>query len=401
MSDHEPYGVDHGLHDDESLLPGQGEGTGHGPGHAHRGARRRRRRSGCVPVLAVLVAVVVGAVFVVRSVDLSNPFASDAEDFPGPGSGSVLFTVAGGDSISVMARNLEDLGVVASADAYVEAADADDTSRGIREGVYRLKKKMKAADVVDVLVDGKTRGTSFTFTAGKTVEEVVALLVEDTGVGRKQYDAALADPDSIGLPADAEGSAEGYLSPGSYTFFADDDATTILSAMVERTNETLQDVDVAAAAERLGYSEFELVTIASLVEAEGSLLDERGKSMIARVIYNRLENPTGETVGRLQLDATIDFIYGEKVARRTIPEIDAVADNPYNTYRQTGLPPGPIATPSRDALQAAAKPARGDWFYYVTVNLRTGETKFADTFQQFQVFEAEFDDYCATQSDRC
>lgn len=399
MSDHEPYGVDHGLHDDGSVLPGQAPGPG--PGHGHRGARRRRRRSGCVPVLAVLVAIVVGAVFVVRSVDVSNPFASEAEDFPGPGSGSVLFTVAGGDSISVMARNLEDLGVVASADAYVEAADADDTSRGIREGVYRLKKRMKAADVVDVLVGGETRGTSFTFTAGKTVAEVLALLVEDTGVGRKQYDAALADPASIGLPPDAEGSAEGYLSPGSYTFFNDDDATTILSAMVSRTTEALAEVDLAAASERLGYSEHDLLTIASLVEAEGSLLDEQGKAKIARVIYNRLADPTAETIGRLQLDATVNYARGEKIAVPSQAQIDEVADSPYNTYTMPGLPPGPIATPSRAALQAATAPAKGPWLYYATVDLETGETKFATTYDAFLELKAELRAYCAANAARC
>lgn len=392
MSDHEPYGVDHGRHDDDVPIVPTGGGS----------RRRAKRRSGCLPILVVLALVAAGGWFLVRSIDISNPFAdSAAEDFPGPGSGAVAFTVSPGDTLSTQGDNLEDLGVVASSEAYVEAATADETSRGIREGVYRLRKEMKASDVVTTLVGGRTKGTSFTFTAGKTVDEVVDLLADDTGIGRKKYEAALADPASIGLPEEAGGEAEGYLAPGGYTFFPDDDATTILSTMVQRSADNFAEVDLGGAAERLGYTEFELLTVASLVEAEGSLLDERGKSKIARVIYNRLENPQGETVGLLQIDATIDFIYGDKVARRTTEEIDAVADDPYNTYRQTGLPPGPIATPSQAALEAAANPADGDWFYYVTVNLRTGQTKFADTFDQFQVFEAELDEYCATQSDRC
>jgi UPF0755 protein len=378
MSEHEP------------LLPVQG------------GARRRgRRRSGCLPILVVLALIVVGGYVLVRSIDLDNPFASAAEDYPGPGSGAVAFTVSDGDSITVMARNLEDLGVVASTDAYVEAAEADDTSRSIREGTYRLKKEMKAADVVDLLVGATTKGTSFTFTAGKTVDEVVALLAKDTEVARKQYDAALADPASIGLPDDAEGSAEGYLAPGRYTFFPDDDATTILSTMVERTVETIREVDLAGAAERLGYTPHELLTVASLLQAEGSLLDEKGKAKIARVIYNRLENPTAGTVGLLQIDATVNYARGEKVAVLSQAQIDEVADNPYNTYTNKGLPPGPIATPSRDALVAATQPAKGPWFYYVTVNLRTGQTKFAETDEQFLVIKNELRDYCATQSDRC
>jgi UPF0755 protein len=372
------------------------EGSLLGDQPARRGGSRRgrKRRSGCLPVLLVLLLVGVGGYFLVRNIDIGNPFASEAEDFAGPGTGSVVFTVNAGDSISVQARNLEDLGVVASAQAYVEAAEADDAAGGIREGVYRVRKEMKASDVVTLLAGGTTKGSSFSFTSGKTVEEIVALLARDTDIGRKRFEAVLDAPADLGLPPAAEGDAEGYLSPGSYVFFPEDDATTILSAMVARTTQTLGEVDLAAASQRLGYDEHDLMTIASLVEAEGSLLDERGKSRIARVIYNRLENPTAETVGRLQLDATIDYIYGEKVARRTIPQIDAVADNPYNTYRQTGLPPGPIGTPSRAALEAAMRPADGPWFYYVTVNLDTGETKFAENYAQFLELDAELDAFC-------
>jgi UPF0755 protein len=260
---------------------------------------------------------------------------------------------------------------------------------------------MRAAEVVDVLVAGRSRGTSFTFTPGKTVEEVLALLVDDTGVSRKQYDAALADPKALGLPADAEGSAEGYLSPGSFTFFPDDDATTILSTMVARTLETLEDVDLAAASERLGYDQHDLLTIASLVEAEGSLLDETGKAKIARVVYNRLENPTAETIGRLQMDATVNYALGEKIAVPTQAQIDEVAASPYNTYTMAGLPPGPIATPSREALEAATEPVDGPWFYYVTVDLGSGKTKFAVTYDDFLALKDELRAYCATQSDRC
>lgn len=365
------------------------------------GRRRRRKRSGCLPMILVLAVLVGGGYFLVSTIDISNPFASDAEDFEGPGTGTAMFTVSGGDSIRRMGQNLEDLGVVASADAYVEAAEDTEGASGIREGVYRVQKEMKASDVVTLLVGGTTRGSSFTFTSGKTVDEIVTLLAEDTDIGRAQYETVLDAPESIGLPASAEGNAEGYLSPGSYTFFPDDDATTILSAMVARTVQTLAENDLAAASERLGYSEHDLVTVASLIETEGSLLDEQGKAKIARVIYNRLADPTAETVGRLQLDATVNYARGEKVAVPTQAQIDEVADSPYNTYTNAGLPPGPIATPSNAALQAAVAPADGPWFYYVTVNLDSGQTKFAVDYDEFLDLKGELREYCDTQSDRC
>lgn len=400
MSDHEPYGVDHGTHgepEDDSLLAPVAGGRA-APGGRRRG---RKRRSGCLPILLVLALVVAGGYFLVRTIDVKNPFAGDdAEDYPGPGSGEVVFTVSAGDSISAMGRNLEELGVVASSQAYVDAAGADPSATGIGEGVYELKKEMKAADVVDLLVSGRTEGTSFTFTSGKTTDEVLDLLAKDTGVSRADYDAALKDRAAIGLPDDAEADAQGYLSPGSYTFFPDDDATSILSAMVGRTVETLDELKVAAAADELGYSVHDLVTVASLVETEGSLLDEEGKARIARVIYNRLSSETNETLGFLQLDATVNFALGEKVARPTQAQIDSVADSPYNTYTNKGLPPGPIATPSKAAIQAAIAPADGDWLYYVTVDLASGETKFTGSYDEFLGFKAELDDYC-DRSTRC
>ncbi len=89
------------------------------------------------------------------------------------------------------------------------------------------------------------------------------------------------------------------------------------------------------------------------------------------------------------------------MARLTTAEIDSVADSPYNTYRTQGLPPGPIATVGADALEAALAPAKGPWFFYVTVNLKTGRTKFTADPDEFLRFKAELDEYCATQSDRC
>ena len=397
MSEHEPHGVDHGAADDS---PETGDALPIVSGRS--GSRRAtRRRSGCLPVLLVLVVLAAGGYFLVRSIDVSNPFEGGPEDFAGPGTGAVAFTVAAGDTAATMGQNLEDLGVVASREAYIEAATADPESRSIREGVYRLQKEMKASEAIDLLVTGATRGTSFTFTAGKWTEEVVDLLVKDTGISRRRFDAALDDPGSLGLPDDAEGNTEGYLAPGSYTFFPDDDAATILATMVERTLQGMEEAGFAGAAEDLGYTEHELLTVASLVQAEGSLLDQQGKGKIARVIYNRLENPTAETVGLLQLDATVDYARGERVARLTDEQVAEAADSPYSTYANPGLPPTPIATPSESALRAAVKPAGGEFLYYATVNLESGETKFVETYDEFLGLRAELDDYCATQSDRC
>jgi UPF0755 protein len=136
-----------------------------------------------------------------------------------------------------------------------------------------------------------------------------------------------------------------------------------------------------------------------MIEAEG-----RGKyrSKISRVIYNRLEIDPNPAAGFLQIDATVNYALGRPgPAVLTQAEIDSVADSPYNTYTQKGLPPGPIEAPGDDSIQAALHPADGPWFFYVTVNLKTGETKFTDSYDEFLQFKQELQQYCDTQSERC
>ena len=126
------------------------------------------------------------------------------------------------------------------------------------------------------------------------------------------------------------------------------------------------------------------MTVASLVQAEG-----RGDDMpkIARVIDNRLEIEPNPSAGFLQVDASVNYALDRPtVAVLTQDEIDSVADSPYNTYTQKGLPPTPIEAPGDDAIAAAAHPADGPWFFYVTTNLRTGETKFTDSYDEFLQF---------------
>jgi UPF0755 protein len=142
-----------------------------------------------------------------------------------------------------------------------------------------------------------------------------------------------------------------------------------------------------------------MMTIASLIESEG-----RGdyRAQISRVIYNRLEIDPNPAAGFLQIDAAVNYALGKPgPAVLTQEEIDSVADSPYNTYTNKGLPPGPIEAPGDDAIEAALNPDDGPWFFYVTVNLATGETKFTDSYEEFLQFKAELQQYCKTQSDRC
>ncbi len=371
------------------------------PAGGRRAERSRRRGPGCLIALVVL-AVLAGAAYwgVNTGIDKIKDQFSSADDYPGPGSGEVNFEVKQGDSIAEMGRGLKEAGVVASVDAFISAAGANPEAGKIQAGFYPLLKEMKASDVVAVLVDpDKIVTTDVTIPEGLRVKDIVERLVAETGFPKEDFDKALQDPAALGLPAYAEGNPEGYLFPATYDFGPDMKPADMLKAMVVRWQQAATENDLEASAEALGYSPQEIMTIASLIEAEG-----RGKYRvkIARVIYNRLEIDPNPAAGYLQIDASVNYAL-DRVGSTVITDEDkdSVADSPYNTYTQKGLPPTPIEAPGDESIQAALHPAEGPWFFYVTVNLKTGETKFTDDYDEFLEFKGEYEEYCETQSERC
>ena len=370
------------------------------PAGGRRAHTSRRRGPGCLIAL-VIVAVLAGAGYWGVSVGLEkikDQFAS-AKDYPGPGTGEVSFEVKPGDTLAVMGRGLKAKGIVASVEAFTDAASGNPKADGIQPGFYSLKKEMKASDVVSILVDpGNIVTTNVVIPEGFTVKQIEARLVKETGFKKADFDAALKDPKALGLPDDAKGNPEGYLFPATYKFGPEEKPADMLHDMVARWQQSANDDDLVAGAQALGYTPHEIMTIASLIEAEG-----RGKyrNRISRVIYNRLENPdNGLTNGLLEIDATVNYALGRDDIGLALSEEDLQVDSPYNTRKYPGLPPGPIDSPGDDAIKAALHPADGPWLWYVTVNLKTGETKFTDSYSEFQQFKQEYLQYCET-SDAC
>lgn len=364
-----------------------------------RSGRRRRGSNlkGCVAVLIAAAVVVGGFYFVLtRGVELIRDQFSSAEDFGGPGRGKVTFEVHEGDSLAAMGRNLKKQGVVASVQAFTEAAAAEPASTGIQVGFYRLQKEMPAADALEVLVEpDNILKNTVTVPEGLRVADIVDVLADKTDFSKAQYDKVLANPGGLGLPSYANGNAEGYLFPSTYDLGPKETPESILKAMVARWKQAADDADLEGRAEELGYTPAELMIVASLVEAEAARDEDRGK--VARVIYNRLEGD--ETNGLLQIDASVNYGLQQELGVALTTE-QLQQDTPYNTYTRPGLPPTPIEAPGDAAIAAAAAPTEGDWYYYVTTNLRTGETKFASTYDEFLGYKREFQKYCET-SDAC
>jgi UPF0755 protein len=364
----------------------------------HEKKHRPRRSLGCLAVLLALV-VLLGAGYVAYSYGITaiKDKLAGPEDYSGNGTGQVLVEVQDGDAASDIAATLKDKDVVKSVQAFTDAARQDSRSVGIQVGFYELRKQMSATAALKVLVDPANRMRSVvTIPEGFTVDQIVATLVKKTDFSRKQYDKVLAHPDSIGLPSYAGGNAEGYLFPATYELPPNATPRSILTTMVDRWSQAAKDADLTGAAKRLGYTPAQLMTVASLVEAESNRDADRGK--VARVIYNRLEGNATDKL--LQIDAAVNYAIDRDLGVALTTE-DLQVDSPYNTYKHPGLPPTPIEAPGDAAIAAAANPTPGPWIYYVTVNLRTSETKFTASYDTFLKYKAEFKEYCRTQSDAC
>ena len=372
------------------------------PVSSHRAEKRGRALPGCLAVLVAL-AVIVGGLWFGGSRGyhaLKDALGDGPEDYPGPGTGKVTVQVHQGDTATAIGRTLEKAGVVKSVGAFVDAAKDDSRSSGIQVGYYVLKKKMKASQALAVLINHKNLVQSaITIPEGYRAADIVKTLAAHTKYSVKRFEAALSSG-KLGLPSYAHGKPEGYLFPATYTFGPGATPVTMLRAMVDRWKQAVGDNDVTAAAAALGRTPQQIMTVASLVQEEGRTPSDMAK--IARVIYNRIDHPNAQgTGGRLQIDATVDYALGRPLTVGLTQGERTGTHSPYNTYLNPGLPPGPIGSPGDDAIQAALHPARGDWYFYITVNLRTGETKFATTYAQFQKYNDELRHYCETESRAC
>lgn len=341
--------------------------------------RPRGRRS----VWAVVIAVVVVVVLLIGLVKVASGLlgGNGPDDYPGPGSGQVTVEIAKGASLTQMGETLAAADVVKSSDAFVKAAKANDNAVQIQPGTYVLLHQMSGSQAVVALLDPANRVTEkVTIPEGTRVSGTVALLARKTHLTRADLDDALAHPKTLGLPRYAKGNPEGFLFPATYTLEPATSAEDQLQAMVARFQEASDSVNLDERAADVGLTPYEVVIVASLLQAE---VRPEDFAKVARVIYNRIDADMP-----LQLDTTVNFALG-KTGTSLTPE-DLAVKSPYNTYTNKGLPPGPINSPGEAALEAALSPAQGPWLYYVTVDLETGKTKFTDSYQKFLQYKAEF-----------
>lgn len=351
--------------------------------------RRRRRRSGKRGVVLLVALLVVGG-GLLAAYTVLRPWVAEltaSNDWTGQGTGSVEVVVNPGDSGRAIGKTLADAGVVKTSDAFVDAAASEPKAASIQPGTYTLRSHMSGAAALQLMLDPSSRTAERVLVReGLTAKEIAGVLSKATEQPLAEYTAALKDAEALGLPAAAKGKPEGWLFPDTYEFDTNASPADQLAKMVAQMRKVLDELGVSSEQAQT------VLTKASIVQAEGARPEDFGK--IARVIENRLDAGM-----RLQMDSTVHYVVGKD--RVTTTKEERATDSPYNTYAVTGLPPGPIGSPGKAAIQAALQPTPGDWMYFVAVNPATGETRFAVTKAEHDANVKEFQQWCRANADQC
>ncbi|MFB8081098.1 endolytic transglycosylase MltG [Streptomyces sp. NPDC056013] len=373
--------------------PGRGRGSRGGDRERRSKANKRKGKNGvaCL-VVALVLAGGVGGVGYFGYQFWQGQFGA-AEDYAGTGSGDVQVEIPKGALGNEIGNILKKAGVVKSVDAFVSAQGRNSKGLSIQAGVYTLKKEMSAENAVKMMLDPASQA-NLVIPEGKRNAWVYDQLDKrlDLKPGTAK-EVARAKADSLGLPdwakkhPDIKDPLEGFLYPASYPVAKSSKPEDALRKMVARANQEYAKLDLAAKAKGLGVEgPWELLTVASLVQAEGKTHDDFRK--MAEVIYNRLAPDNRETFQLLQFDSTLNYLKGQSEIKISEKEANSNTD-PYNTYKHKGLPPGPISNPGNDALAAMLDPTKDGWIYFVATD-GMSKTEFAKTLVEHQKLVDKF-----------
>lgn len=346
--------------------------------------RERHRRTVTVAVVIALLAVLCGGgAWVFSEMNENGSFAwiqdEFARDYPGPGYGSVQFTVYANDTATEIGERLAAQHVVASKRVFVNAVEADNDQSNLQPGTFDLKYHMSAQEAIAILVNPDKAKDLIQIRSDTRAIDIVSQTVADNPAWTAAEVTAALNNKGVGvLPTCANGSYEGWLQPGTYDPKSYKTPADMLAAMVKARIAALDALKVPTGPERE-----KILTIASIIGGEVNQSQYYGK--VSRVIANRLAQnmPLG-------MDSVI--AYGNNTQDSELTETMLTdASNPYNDRIHAGLPPTPINQPNSEMIEAAMNPTPGDWLYFVTVNLDTGETEFTDNNAQFQQYKSQYE----------
>ena len=341
------------------------------------------------------VLVVLGALLIVFGI-VSGIYSSIEENFLSPVDPAdhteIAFSVESGNSLTRVSNNLENQGLIKNRTVFKYYCDFAGLGQKIQAGDYLITKSMNMFEIAELLTtgDGQPITTDITIIPGDTIE-VIARMLHEKGV--------LKDPEEfLSICRHGEGVSdyyfiadalqndrnsnrkyllEGYLAPNTYEIYTDASALSIIKKLLSQTDKVFSPEWQTRTSE-LGMTMDDVLTLASMIEKEAKKADF---AKVSAVFHNRLHEGM-----KLQSDPTIHYVTGER--RMSLRSSDLAVESPYNTYRVTGLPAGPICNPSPEAINAALYPDEGyiaeKYLYFCSKDPDTGELHFSRTLNEHE-----------------
>lgn len=354
---------------------------------AKRGRHHRRRFPWVAVIMLVCIAVVVLAVTQIGRNWLVPANANDTR--------IVEVEIPEGTPVSTMGDILEEQGLIRSSSAFSLLVRVQGAAANLQAGVHDLSPSMTMPEIVAALQEGAEEAgmLKVTVNEGLTVDQIAEVVADSTSYSAEDFLNLMTNQEFLAqlvqqypILTDSYNNPnvryvlEGYLFPATYDVAQGETLESLVTQMVDKTNEVLSkyqaDIDASS------YSLQDIMSIASLVEKEGQTTEDR--KLIAGVFYNRLEQG-------MPIQSDISVLYALGTHKEMVTYDDLEVDSPYNLYTNAGLPPGPMNSPSEDAIAAALEPTDNDYLYFYA-NLKTGEVFYTDNYEQHQAWAQEYEE---------
>lgn len=327
-----------------------------------------------VLVTLILLGLLVGSAVVVRRTyhDNLKPVSKSETQ--------KLVTVPQGASVQDIAHDLKEAGLIRQTWAFEWYVRSHDLRDSLKAGTYSFSPSQSTPDIVNVIAEGEVATDLVTVLPGTRIDQIRAMLI-NSGFKPADVDEALNPANYAGHPAlvdkPAGASLEGYIYPESFQKTAETTPKEIITASLDEMQKRLTPA-VRAGITKQGLSVYEGITLASIIEKEVSKPED--KAIVAQVFLKRLNEG-------MKLESNVTVLYGAVLANQENPTLSL--DSPYNTYTNTGLPPGPISNVTDSSLLAVVNPAQTDYLFFVAGD--DGNTYFSTNAQQH---EEQVKKYC-------
>lgn len=336
-------------------------------------------------IIAVIVLIILG-VIVWYGNRKYKVYLNELEGIESVEGMDVQVIIPEGSSVKSIAKILKENGLIEFETAFVNRVKDSEYRGQLKYGTYTLNTGMNTGEMIAIIAGGSTSQVwkTITIPEGYSAEMIADKLEQEGICSASDFLGALYIDnydydflDSIPTDVDTKYKLQGFLFPATYGISKEDTPTDIVNKMLKKFGEVYSDV-YKTKAEVLGYSTYDIITMASIVEREAKLEDER--PTIAGVIYNRMKINM-----KLQMCPTVLYpLTDGKYDVNKLSYADLELDSPYNTYMYEGLPIGPICNPGQTSIYAVLYPESHSYLYYHTDDETIGNHIFSETYEEHE-----------------